>query len=61
LSQLSTASARIPCPPEERRSSTVKPTASARVERRRTNDADGVAKSERVGHRRPTRFRVVGL
>ena len=58
------AAARTVCRPagdEERRSSPVKPTASAKVERRRTNDADGLAKSERVGHRHPTRFRVVGL
>jgi len=50
-----------PAGDEERRNSPVKPTASAKVERRRTNDADGLAKSERVGHRHPTRFRVVGL
>ena len=45
------AAARTVCRPlpatEERRSSPVKPTAGARDERRRTNDADGLAKSER--------------
>jgi len=45
---------------EERRSSPVKPTAGARDERRRTNDADGLAKSERSAiAARPAR--VVGL